>query len=54
VRVPPALAMRWLLDAEGRVRAPFAADYELSGRALDAGRAARGAALSSGSGVPTP
>jgi sterol desaturase/sphingolipid hydroxylase (fatty acid hydroxylase superfamily) len=32
VRVPRALAMRWLLDAEGRVRAPFAADYELVGR----------------------
>jgi sterol desaturase/sphingolipid hydroxylase (fatty acid hydroxylase superfamily) len=33
VRVPRPLAMRWLLDAEGRVRAPFAADYELVGKA---------------------
>jgi sterol desaturase/sphingolipid hydroxylase (fatty acid hydroxylase superfamily) len=32
VPVPRRLAMRWLLDAEGRVRAPFAADYELAGR----------------------
>jgi sterol desaturase/sphingolipid hydroxylase (fatty acid hydroxylase superfamily) len=32
VRVPRALAMRWLLDAEGGVRLPFAADYELVGR----------------------
>jgi sterol desaturase/sphingolipid hydroxylase (fatty acid hydroxylase superfamily) len=32
VRVPRRLAMRWLLDAEGRVRAPFAADYELVGK----------------------
>jgi hypothetical protein len=32
VRVPRALAMRWLTDAEGRVRPPFAADYELVGK----------------------
>lgn len=31
VRVPRPLAMRWLLDAEGRVRESFAADYELAG-----------------------
>jgi sterol desaturase/sphingolipid hydroxylase (fatty acid hydroxylase superfamily) len=30
VRVPRRLAMRWLVDADGRVRAPFAADYELA------------------------
>jgi sterol desaturase/sphingolipid hydroxylase (fatty acid hydroxylase superfamily) len=33
VRVPRRLAMRWLLDAEGRVRARDAADYELVGSA---------------------
>jgi sterol desaturase/sphingolipid hydroxylase (fatty acid hydroxylase superfamily) len=33
VRVPRPLAMRWLVDAAGRVRAPFAADYELVGKA---------------------
>jgi sterol desaturase/sphingolipid hydroxylase (fatty acid hydroxylase superfamily) len=33
IRVPRPLVMRWLVDAEGRVRAPFAADYELVGRA---------------------
>ena len=32
IRVPRPLAMRWLVDAEGRVRAPFAADYELVGK----------------------
>jgi sterol desaturase/sphingolipid hydroxylase (fatty acid hydroxylase superfamily) len=32
VRVPRALAMRWLTDADGHVRAPFAADYELVGK----------------------
>jgi hypothetical protein len=32
IRVPRALAMCWLVDAEGRVRAPFAADYELVGK----------------------
>lgn len=32
VRVPRRLAMRWLVDGEGRVRAPFAADYELIGK----------------------
>jgi len=31
VRVPRRMAMRWLVDGEGRVRAPFAADYELVG-----------------------
>jgi hypothetical protein len=33
IQVPRSLAMRWLVDAEGRVRAPFAADYEVVGRA---------------------
>lgn len=33
VRVPRRLAMCWLVDGEGRVRAPFAADYELVGTA---------------------
>jgi len=32
IRVPRPLAMRWLVDEAGRVRAPFAADYELVGR----------------------
>jgi sterol desaturase/sphingolipid hydroxylase (fatty acid hydroxylase superfamily) len=36
IEVPRALAMRWLVDAEGRVRAPFAADYELVGKAKGA------------------
>jgi sterol desaturase/sphingolipid hydroxylase (fatty acid hydroxylase superfamily) len=33
VRVPRPLAMHWLVDAEGGVRAPFAEDYELVGKA---------------------
>jgi sterol desaturase/sphingolipid hydroxylase (fatty acid hydroxylase superfamily) len=33
IRVPRRLAMRWLVDGEGRLRAPFAPDYELVGRA---------------------
>jgi dihydroceramide fatty acyl 2-hydroxylase len=32
IQVPRPLAMRWLVDAEGCVRAPFASDYELVGR----------------------
>lgn len=31
IRVPRRLAMRWLIDREGRVRALYAADYELVG-----------------------
>jgi sterol desaturase/sphingolipid hydroxylase (fatty acid hydroxylase superfamily) len=32
VAVPRRLAMRWLVDEKGSVRAPFGADYELVGR----------------------
>jgi sterol desaturase/sphingolipid hydroxylase (fatty acid hydroxylase superfamily) len=35
VRVPRRLAMPWLVDAEGRVRAAFASDYVLVGSARD-------------------
>lgn len=33
VRVPRRLAMRWLVDETGAVRAPYGRDYELVGRA---------------------
>jgi sterol desaturase/sphingolipid hydroxylase (fatty acid hydroxylase superfamily) len=33
VPVPRPLALPWLVDAEGRLRPPFAADYELVGAA---------------------
>ncbi len=33
LRVPRRLTMRWLVEREGCVRAPFAADYELVGKA---------------------
>ncbi len=35
VPVPSRLAMRWLLDADGRVRADLARDYVLVGRSHD-------------------
>ena len=37
VRVPRRLAMRWLLDDDGEVRAEHARDYELVGRGLTPG-----------------
>jgi hypothetical protein len=33
IRVPRRLAMVWLLDDTGQVRAAYAADYEIVGRA---------------------
>jgi sterol desaturase/sphingolipid hydroxylase (fatty acid hydroxylase superfamily) len=41
VRVPRRLAMRWLLDEHGAVRAPFAADYRLVGARAPDERARR-------------
>jgi sterol desaturase/sphingolipid hydroxylase (fatty acid hydroxylase superfamily) len=37
IRVPRRLAMRWLVDGDGRVRPEHAADYELVGRKIEAG-----------------
>lgn len=53
VRVPRPLAMRWLLDGEGRVREGFAADYELAGRTPDA-RSRLGSSSRSASATPSP
>jgi sterol desaturase/sphingolipid hydroxylase (fatty acid hydroxylase superfamily) len=38
VRVPRRLAMRWLLDDDGAVKAEYAGDYELVGRRLVPGQ----------------
>jgi sterol desaturase/sphingolipid hydroxylase (fatty acid hydroxylase superfamily) len=37
IRVPRRLAMRWLVDEHGEVRAPHADDYVLVGRKIEAG-----------------